>query len=335
MASTSQPQLPTVAEERPKAKPLQAKRRWTREEKALRNKERQQQGIGDAPPSPSKIRTKPKKPKRIPVPLSSYERLLKCAKDAQFTGSVHYVESNEKQQLQDDDSIHISTYCRWKPPLVSKWIHVQPLLIFDLNGILCHRIRRPAPGNYRPSAAQIANTPIIARVDLISFLTFLDAHFTLAVWTSAKTKTAKQLVSLLFPVPIKERLLFIWGQPKCDTIHIEGREKPLYQKPLSRVWDEYPLWDTTNTLLMDDSPKKCPPAYSQNTLHPPPLHGQSSHHVMSDLENEKLQLCFFQQLVQELDDSGDINSVLERCGRGHMGWRGPSSLELLVDGKDS
>ena len=325
MASTAQPQSPIVAEECPKVKRHKAKRRWTREEKAVQHKERQQ-GIDDALSTPSMVQTKPKKLNHIPSPLSSYERLLKCAKDAHFTGSVHYLESNEKQHLQDNDSIHISTYCRREPPLVSKLIHVQPLLILDLNGILCHRIRHRAPGSYRPSAAHIANTPIIARVDLISFLTFLDAHFTLAVWTSAKTKTAKQLVSFLFPVPIKERLLFIWGQSKCNAIHIEGKEKPLYQKPLSRVWDEYPLWDTTNTLLMDDSPKKCPPAYSQNTLHPPPLHGQSSHHVMTDLENEKLQLSFFQQLVQELDNSGNLLSVLEHCGRGHMGWRGAESV---------
>ena len=322
MASTSQPQSPIVAEECPKAKQHKAKRRWTRAEKALRHKE----CIGDEPSNPSVLRVIPKKLKHTPNSLPSYERLLKCANDAQFTGSVHYLESSEKLKLQDNDSIHISTYCGRERSVVSKWIHVQPLLILDLNGILCHRIRQKEPGKYRPSAAHIANTPIIARVDLIPFLNFLDAHFTLAVWTSAKTKTAKQLVSLLFPVPIKERLLFIWGQPKCDTIHIEGQEKPLYQKPLNRVWDEYPLWDTTNTLLIDDSPKKCPTAYSQNTLHPPPLHGRYYHHFMSDLENEKLQRSFFQKLVQELDNSRNLLSVLEHCGRGHMGWRGPSSL---------
>lgn len=319
MASTSQPQSPTVTKECPRAK-----RRWTREEKALRHKERVQQGVDKA-----HVQLKPKKPKRVPVPLSPSEKLLKCAQDYHFSGSVQYWhhESHEEQK-KHNDLIQVSTYCRCKPRpshLASKWIHVQPLLILDLNGILCHRIRHPAsPSSYRPSAAHIANTPVIARVDLVPFLTFLDAHFTLAVWTSAKNKTAKQLVSLLFPIPVKERLLFIWGQQKCDAISIQGKEEPLFQKPLSRVWNEYPLWNTTNTLLLDDSPKKCP--NFANTLHPPRLDGRL--HGKLDLENEKLQFQFFQQLVTAFDDDpGDVGLFLQKCGGGHMGWRGgPSTL---------
>jgi hypothetical protein len=321
MASTSQQQSPTVTKECPKAKCAKAKRRWTREEKALRRKELEQELLDN-----SHVQSRPKKPKRIPIPLCPSEKLLKCAQDAHFTGSVQYwhYESHEEQKG-DNESIQVSTYCgcEKRPPpshISSKWIHVQPLLIMDLNGILCHRIRHPTnPSSFRPSAANIANTPVIARVDLVPFLSFLDAHFTLAVWTSAKTKTAKQLVSLLFPIPVKERLLFIWGQPKCDAIAIQGKEKLLFQKPLSRVWNEYPLWDTTNTLLLDDSPTKCPDF--ANTLHPPRLDGRF--HGESDLENEKLQFDFFQQLVTWLDDdSGDIGLFLQKCGRGHMGWRG-------------
>jgi len=124
-------------------------------------------------------------------------------------------------------------------------IYVKPLIVLDLNGILCHRVRdftthpsiiatamqlnghnreiistaalqndRGTPQHqqtmptttishsmkmihqnlYRPSAAHIAGTPIIYRTDLVSFLTMLDQNFTLAVWTSAKRKTARLLV---------------------------------------------------------------------------------------------------------------------------------------------
>ena len=88
--------------------------------------------------------------------------------------------------------------------LFSTTIRVQPLLILDLNGILCHRDRkkkksRPGgvPGVLRRFTGIVAQTPIIPRTDLLLFLHFLDCHFCLAIWSSAKPKTAKILLDLL------------------------------------------------------------------------------------------------------------------------------------------
>lgn len=44
-------------------------------------------------------------------------------------------------------------------------------------------------------------------------------------------------------------------------------------KSLSKVWSSYPIWDESNTLLLDDSPDKCPRRYKSNAIHPPPLCG--------------------------------------------------------------
>lgn len=111
----------------------------------------------------------------------------------------------------------------------------KPLLVLDVNGILCHRYRKreipqdilaavqnssleelfpteqqhpnqkdgehhqksnsPSTTNninirhylYRDSIANIAKTPIIPRSDVEKFLRLLDAHFTLAVWTSGES----------------------------------------------------------------------------------------------------------------------------------------------------
>jgi hypothetical protein len=69
----------------------------------------------------------------------------------------------------------------------------------------------------------------------------------------------------------------------------------------------YPLWNPSNTLLMDDSPDKCPK--SKNAVHPPLLHGKQllrqhgdsrgSFFLMSDEENGLRQQAFFAMLVQE------------------------------------
>jgi hypothetical protein len=105
-------------------------------------------------------------------------------------------------------------------------IHIQPLIILDLNGVLCHRQHfgrnihyHKYPNSeidYRNSVGYISNTSVITRTDLPAILKFLDQYFCLAIWTSAKIKTAKGLVNMLIPESIRKRLLFVWGQNMCD-----------------------------------------------------------------------------------------------------------------------
>jgi len=218
------------------------------------------------------------------------------------------------------------------PPVLR--IVVQPLLVLDLNGILCHRIRsykeqQPKTGifKYRPASFQIAGTPVIVRPFLEQFLCYLNTHFCLAVWTSAQSKTAKQLVTALFPASVAQSLLFVWGQSKCKasttttttdtttaTSHgsnnasVEVGRDTLFEKELHKVWNEFPLWNASNTLLLDDSPEKCD-SFRRNALHPPPLHGQdqqikggikmleSKWDWKSDQVNVALQMEFFEKLV--------------------------------------
>jgi NLI interacting factor-like phosphatase len=252
-------------------------------------------------------------------------------------------------------------------------IRVQPLLVLDLNGVLCHRIRRSDNGSsstrpmtaYRPSVATIANTPIIPRTDLTDFLTFLDQHFCLAIWTSAQAKTARLLVERLVPRSVADRFLFVWSQQHCDTVMQNGEGARgispdlLFQKDLAKVWKEFPLWNVSNTLIMDDSADKCA-AWHENAIHPPPLHGlqlpyyeqqQSSFlplrdesngggpiFAISDQENQQGQRLFMERLVQHWqeqpvtqewdEESGDAtlyNSTaqlrfLQEHAAGHMGW---------------
>jgi hypothetical protein len=82
------------------------------------------------------------------------------------------------------------------PQSVRAIITVKPLIILDVNGILCHRLRQksqvlplsPAPHSrtkrvitFRPSVGHVANTDIVPRSDLHQFLTMLNNNFSLAV----------------------------------------------------------------------------------------------------------------------------------------------------------
>lgn len=302
-----------------------------------------------------------------------------------------------------------------KKPLHQYVIHVKPLLILDLNGILCHRYRtddvpqaikcaldrhheqqqvdkHPLQQNtdttentksvtanesntnspelpkkievkslYRIPIGNIASTPIIAREELDSFLTMLDQSFTLAIWTSAKPKTAKALVKALIPRDVRCRLLFVWGQDRCQSVSstqkgfVKSRRSIIFRKHLSKVWTSYPIWNKENTLLVDDSPEKCPEMYSGNTLHPPPISGLkpsalnwirkgnilldtdtstvpkailNEEYVLSfsDEINIKRQETFFRELVIAWKctlDGTFLASYLPEFGKGHMGWRSP------------
>lgn len=243
-------------------------------------------------------------------------------------------------------------------------IYIKPLIVLDLNGILCHRVRdnqtiiannNSTSTRCRSSIGRIANTDIIPRSDLLQFLQSLHQHFALAVWTSATAKTAKALVKMMFPEDVRVALLFVWHRGYCNLVKREevengGKRKKKRRKKnqllkddsiaddpdsdaqtnsttttlsndhqddmiaiksLSRVWTTYPIWDETNTLLLDDSPDKCPRRFRGNAIHPPSLRGTETCHasihscdtaedgyVNDDEANQRMQEEFFKLLAQ-------------------------------------
>jgi NLI interacting factor-like phosphatase len=308
-----------------------------------------------------------------------YDRAFSAGKEAMRTGSVLVIQPTKqrhKKPKHDDPpnyrSIRVTTSSTFPTnetrdfPSTEVRFNVKPLIVLDLNGILCYRIRRQLKFEnqelvntvypYRPQLGpDIAQTPIIPRPDVTSFLEYLDAHFCLAIWTSAKTKTANALIKLLIPEPVRDRLLFIWSQAQCEaSAQLPESTIPsntvVYRKNLASVWQKYPLWSTCNTLLIDDSPDKCT-CYKENSIHPPSINGR---HVpptrsfvhpmvqMSDDENVAKQLAFMQKLVhhwntfsvvQTWDSRNsdyqfqvltgaqhDMKSFLVQHATGHMGY---------------
>lgn len=205
-------------------------------------------------------------------------------------------------------------------------IIVKPLIVLDLNGILCRRVRYSSDEkngqnqskyfsvddreNFRPFIGNVAGTPVIARSDLCTFLKLLDKNFALAVWSSAKQKTVTRLIDLLFPKSITERLLFKWGQDRCQTKNTKSNE-PIFTKPLSKIWKNYPLWGEWNTLLIDDSPDKCVD-FSMNTIIPPSITGfkQGTDNGLLDLVNEDHQTIFFSELAKIFNPGSKNDSFL-------------------------
>ena len=229
------------------------------------------------------------------------------------------------------------------PGIMIQVIYVKPLIVLDLNGIVCRRIRYNKLSvqdgeriNFRPSVGHIAGTPVVAREDLKPMLSYLDANFTLAVWTSAKLATARGLIQMLFDQDIARRLLFVWGQDKCDATRpaevesVDGNDgerdtasdEPnssdkfdiIFEKSLGKVWGRFGLWDASNTLLIDDSPEKAR-KWIENTLHPPPITGivaDTEGVESSDLANEISQRRFFEGLANHFQQS-KVDNGKEMC----------------------
>ena len=149
------------------------------------------------------------------------------------------------QSLRITTSTFDSTSLLLPTVLTQSIVHVKPLIVLDLNGILCHRVRqeesnRSSNNNnnkqqsnnsiFRPSIGNMSQTDIIPRSDLHEFLSLLHENFALAVWTSATRKTAKLLVNALFPKNIRERLIFVWHRNFCNLI--EKKKKKLSSSDL-------------------------------------------------------------------------------------------------------
>ena len=319
----------------------------------------------------------------------------------------------QRAQMQNEDmqplSIRVTT-TKFHPALDKNAtsrsiVHVKPLIVLDLNGILCHRVRKTpqsiseTQSIFRPSCGNISNTDIIPRSDLEDFLNQLHESFCLGVWTSATRKTSKLLIEALFPPNIRERLIFVWHRSFCQLVkkndvelsftealdyrvdcvdnyntneknrrrkrsrRVEGSTEEVaaaidddatktqststfqFQdditavKSLSKVWAAFPLWDATNTILLDDSPEKCPRQFRANALHPPPIRGtvsaridtsacsedKDSRSIFDDDEiNQRRQRDFFQILAKHWEQPAKTNltEFLEQHAYDHvMRWK--------------
>jgi hypothetical protein len=105
----------------------------------------------------------------------------------------------------------------WKHKNGAKFVE-KPLLVLDVNGVLCRRIRSQGGDDakaivtYRSSLGRVAHTEVVPRTDLQQFLNLLDSHFVLAIWSSTKQKTLKKLIQMLFPSEVSVSFhLFILG----------------------------------------------------------------------------------------------------------------------------
>jgi hypothetical protein len=155
----------------------------------------------------------------------------------------------------------------------AKWLN----LVLDINGILCHYMEKAGtsrmPFVYDESQGIHSSTvptivgpkAIFMRPGLLEFLTEISKFVArIFIWSSIKRSTADKIVGYLFrglPLPFD-----ILGQDSCRKIEtsrgkyliVIGGSKEIFLKNLSEaLFVGSTLLDQANTILIDDSPKKC------------------------------------------------------------------------------
>ena len=152
------------------------------------------------------------------------------------------------------------------------------LLVLDLDETLIHASENELN---RKADFKFFGYHVYKRPYLNEFLTQVNEHFLLAVWSSASDDYVERIVNQVFPKEIN--LEFVWGRSRCTyrrNLRIDDfgyyddnyLNHYHYIKPLKKV-KKYG-YDLGKILIVDDSPHKCrdnfgnaiyPKAYKGNT----------------------------------------------------------------------
>lgn len=136
------------------------------------------------------------------------------------------------------------------------------LVILDLNGVLIDRQYGKGLAPEEGISWKVGSFLVYVRPGLNDFLTWLFENYDVAVWSSVKKFNVDQLVKFIFDdEPYRfSKLKFVWHQDMTDQEENPDpalrNVKPLFIKDLRKVWDAFPEYDHTNTILVDDTKEK-------------------------------------------------------------------------------
>ena len=154
------------------------------------------------------------------------------------------------------------------------------LIVLDLNGVL----------GYRKTSKMFKKRP---HVD--AMLTFLFANFAVGVWTSCAEHNGVRIIRDVFGEELEGRLIFRMFRDECTPNPTPDNAYGTF-KDLRRVWDRYPYFDATNTIMVDDSEDKC--SHRHNALCPTPYTGEESEGTAADDGLQEIMAVLAEVLVE-------------------------------------
>jgi TFIIF-interacting CTD phosphatase-like protein len=178
------------------------------------------------------------------------------------------------------------------------------LLILDLDETLIYSTETPLA---RRADFYVKPYHVYKRPDLDTFITTCFDWFNVAVWTSAGSKYATEIVAAIFPDP--QALDFVWTSDRCSIVYnydydlIDGHYPTYYsRKLLKKVKDRgYKL---ESIIAIDDTPKKWEKSYG-NLVRIAPFEGD---------ENDR-ELKYLSDYLGILKNVNNIRTIEKRYWR--------------------
>ena len=156
------------------------------------------------------------------------------------------------------------------PPNVTK------LLILNVHGTLLDTTlltqQNPNP-NIRVSK-KTTTRRLVYRPWMMEFLGMCFKFFKVAFWGRKSIQYMEEILREILPVYSHlegHKPMFTWAAKDCEVIQ-ESEEGSIWGKPLSKVWDKWPCWNATNTIMIDHHVPRvdCNPQW--NVIVPPPFY---------------------------------------------------------------
>jgi len=153
------------------------------------------------------------------------------------------------------------------PPNLTK------LLILNVHGTLLDTTlltqRNPNPNIH--VSKKTTTRRLVYRPWMMEFLGMCFKFFKVAFWGRKSIKYMEEVLQEILPVFYHlegHKPIFVWATKDCDVIQ-ESEEGSLWEKPLTKVWELWPCWNGSNTVMIDHHVPRmdCNPPW--NVIAPP------------------------------------------------------------------
>ena len=132
------------------------------------------------------------------------------------------------------------------------------LLIFNIHGTLldCSLVADKHPNSrvrptFRTTSRRVFFTPWLQ-----PFLTRCFSNFTVAFWGTKSTAYMDDIVPTILGMQqggLQLKPLFVWSGKHCEAVKFEGGKPSLWGKPLKKVYSQWPRFNPSNTLIIDNN----------------------------------------------------------------------------------
>jgi hypothetical protein len=156
----------------------------------------------------------------------------------------------------DEASTQVSSDNIVAPPESPLRVEKSKLLVFNVHGTLLDSslLQDTNPNSSIRYTMRTPTRRVVCRPWMAELLCRCFAHFEVAFWGNKSTAYMEEVVpAMLRRVNESGNVvpLFVWSQRECEPIEFEGGAPTVWGKPLQRVFDQWPRWNNSNTVILD------------------------------------------------------------------------------------